>query len=133
MNKSYKSLMLLAAAGALAFSSVAISADKLQVPASPSQQAQMKAEAAAAKAARAKMTPEEKKAADAQKQQELEALLNTCVQDYQAAHPSPEQVAKMKADAAAVKAARAKMTPAERKALTAEKQKQVQECLKAGG
>jgi hypothetical protein len=61
MNKSYKSLMLLAAAGALAFSSVAISADKLQVPASPSQQAQMKAEAAAAKAARAKMTPVEKR------------------------------------------------------------------------
>lgn len=63
----------------------------------------------------------------------MEALINTCTDDHRAAHPGPEQVAKMKADAAAVKAARAKMTPAERKALTAEKQKQMQECIKAGG
>ena len=128
-----KSLLFLVAAGGLAFISGAMSADRLQVPPSPSQQAQMEAEARAAKAAKAKMTPEEKRAATAQKQKEMESLLSTCTADYRAAHPSPEQVAKMKADAAAVKAARAKMTPAERKALTAEKQKQLQECLKAGG
>lgn len=128
-----KSLLALAVGGAFVVASGVSAQGKLQVPPSPEEQAKMQSEAKAAKAAKAKMTPEEKKAATAEKQKQLQSLMDTCTEDYRAAHATPEKAAKLRADAAAVKQAHAKMTPAEKKALSAEKQKQLQECLKSAG
>lgn len=133
MNKSLISL-LVAAAFALG-SGTAIAGDKTPSPAvTPAEQAQMKAEAAAAKTAKSNMTAEEKKAAKAQKQQELAEVLKSCQDDSShAMNATPSQQAKMKADAEAARAASAKMTPAEKKALSAEKRKMLTECMKEGG
>ena len=139
-----RSLILLSIAGALAFgSSVPLAVGQTTAPhategtpaptLTPAEREKMKAEAAEKKAARGKMTAEQKRAADAQRQKDLDETLKSCEGERHMSDLTPEQAAKLKADAAAAKAARAKMTAADRKALGAEKQKQLQECIKAGG
>lgn len=73
MNK----LLIALTAGAFALCSVAATAQVPQgdkTPAQPVDQAKLKADAAAAKAAKANMTPEEKKAKRAKKQKEAAAI-----------------------------------------------------------
>ena len=127
-----RSLIVLAVA--LAFGSGAVMAQE-QTPTpqvGAAERAQFKAEKEAKKAAKAK-TAEEQKAAKAQRQQELSEILKRCDNNVSVQNPTAEQRAQLKADAAAAKEARAKMTAAERKALSAEKKKIMTECLKYGG
>jgi hypothetical protein len=97
-------------------------------PLSAAEQAQLKAQRDAAKAARAKLTPEEKRAAAAKKG----AIAGGGDSDIRALDPTPEQAAKLKADAAAAKAARARATAADKDANRAKKQQQLQGAERSG-
>ncbi len=127
-------LALLMIAGAFALNAATALADDRtpSPPASAAEQAQMKKDAAAAKANKAAMTPEQKKTATAQKQRDLDEVLKSC-DAYNSGHPTAEQTAKMKKDAAAVRAANANMTAAEKQAMSADKKKMMTECMKYGG
>jgi hypothetical protein len=131
MNRNL-ALLMIATAFALN-AGTALADDTTPTPrASPAEQAQMKKDAAAAKANKAAMTSEQKKTAAAQKQHDLDEVLKSC-DAYNSGHATAEQTAKMKKDAAAARSANAKMTAAERRAMSAEKQKMMTECMKYGG
>jgi colicin import membrane protein len=120
-DKLMNKLIALLIAGTFALASVAAMADD-KTPAAPVDQAKLKADRAAAKAAQANMTPEEKAAARKAKRAARQKELDTSAKTQQEGGASP----KAQADAAAKDTAASKAQP---KALptAADKQKALKE------